>query len=281
MSLLEQVALGFQALRFTALALFRPRLWAPWLILGAVQLAVILAIWMFAHPALSWFMAPLLSGIAGEGVLHYPRVFELMPSLYDRVDVVMGSLLGAVVIGMATPMYAAHFRGEPPEVGASLRAGARRTLPLVIVQLPLNLAVAALSMGVTAWLARRGGGLTTRVLGLVVTGASLAVQALFFYAAARVMLKGEGPLAAWRGLARSWRTGFVPAFVVGATTVILLLPVHWLAGQVLTVVERGRPELAGWLTLMEAGSGLLNSFLLTGSATLIFLSALDEPEEEW
>jgi len=281
MSLFEQIALGFQALRFTALALFRPRLWTPWLMLGAIQLSVVLALWRFAHPVLSWFMAPLLSQMAGEGALHYPRVFELMPTLYDRADVLIGILFGSVAIGMATPLFAAQFHGEAPAVGHALSEGARRAVALILVQLPLNLAVAGLSIGVTAWLEHRGRGITTHVLGLAVTGASLAVQALFFYAAARVMLKGEGPLAAWRGLARSARQGFLPAFVAGTATVILLLPVHWLAGQVLTVVERGRPELAGWLTLMEAAGGLLNSFLLTGSATLIFLSALDSREEEW
>jgi len=281
MSLFEQVALGLQALRFTALALFRPRLWEPWLLLGALQALVVVALWQFAHPAFSWLMAPLLSALAGEPALHYPRVFELMPDLYDRADVYVGALLGSVAIGISTPLFAAQFRGETPRVAESFRMGIRRSPALILVQLPFNVLVTALSLGVESWLARRGGGgLITHAAGFGVTGCSLALQALFFYAAARVMLKGDGTLTALRALPSTWRRGFVPAFVVGAVTLVLLLPLHWLSGQVGAVVQRGRPELVGSLTLLEVAGGLLNWFLLTGSATLIFLSVLDSSEED-
>ena len=281
MSLFEQVALGIQALRFTVLALFRPRLWAPWLMLGAVEVLVVVALWQFAHPAFSWFMAPLLSRLAGEPALHYPRVFELMPEFFDRADVAVGALLGSVAIGIATPLFAGQFRGETPRVGEALAQGLRRSPALILVQLPFNVLVTGISLGVSAWLAHRGGaGLITRAAELGVTGGSLALQASFFYAAALVMLKGRSALESLRELPSTWRRGFVPACVVGALTLLLLLPLHWLSGQEDLVVARGRPELVGWLTLLEVAGGLLNWFLLTGSATLIFLSALDRPDDE-
>jgi hypothetical protein len=280
-SLFEQVALALQALRHTLAALRSPRLWVPWLVLGACQLAVVLAIWHFAHPVLSWFMAPLLRALAGADALHYPNALEMMPRLYDRADVVLGALLGSVMIGASAPLFAEHFRGGVPRVGPALRAALRRAPALVLCQLPFNLLVTGLVFGVGGLLeARGGGGVVSRAAEFAVASLALVVQAAFFYVTARLVLDPRGVGGALAGVPSDWRRGFAPALTVGALTVLLLLPLHWVAGREDLVVSRGRPELVGWLTVVELLAGLLNWFLLTGSATLIYLSVLQGRREE-
>ncbi|MEO5616606.1 MAG: hypothetical protein ABIS67_02465, partial [Candidatus Eisenbacteria bacterium] len=95
MNPLEPLTLAWQALRYTLPQLWRPSLWVWALPLGFVQLAVVVLLWHAAHPAFSWFMAPLLVRLTGNDTLHYPRIFELMPTLYHRADLVIGALLGA------------------------------------------------------------------------------------------------------------------------------------------------------------------------------------------
>jgi hypothetical protein len=280
-SLLEQLALGLQAMRHTIAALRRPLLWAPWLVLGAMELAVVLAIWHFAHPALSWVMAPVLRAAAGPEALHFPRSLELLPVLYDRADVVLGGLLGSILIGASTPMFADHFRGTPPDLRAALAMAARRAPALVVVQLPFNLIVTGLLYGVGGWVAAHGGGgRLVRIAGFGLAGASLVVQAALFYVTARMVLGGRGALGSLAGVPSTWRRGFAPALLVGALTLVVLLPLHWLSGQQNLVVARGRPELVGWLALLELTAGLINWFLLTGCATLLYLTALRGAEEE-
>lgn len=281
MSLFEQLALGMQAIRHTLAALRRPRLWIPWLVLGAVELVVVIAVWQFAHPALSWAMAPLMRAMAGPEALHYPRSLEILPVLYDRADVLIGALVGSVAIGAATPMFAEHFRGTTPNPRAALTMAARRGLPLILVQLPFNLLVTALLYGAGGWLASRGAaGPIARVAGLALAGCSLVVQSALFYVTARLVIGGRGVVAALTGTPSTWRRGFAPALLVGTLTLVVLLPLHWLSGRQDVVIARGRPELVGWLTVVELIAGLLNWFLLTGCATLIYLSVLHGREDD-
>ncbi len=278
MRALEQVMLAGQALRHTAPQLARPRLWAWVLPLAAAELGVVALLWNAAHPAVSWFMAPLLERAGGEAALHYPWVFERMPELFRRADAVLVAVLGPIGIGAATPAFAARFRGRPVHALASLAEGFRRAPDLVLALLPFNLLLLALPALVGALLGGRGG-LVGRAAPLGLAALSLVVQAAFFYVAARVMLEGRPAWAALRTLASSWREGFLPALLVSAAVLVLLLPLQAPGVTAALLVERGRPELAGALTILRAASGWLNGFLLTGAATLLYLSAVAPREE--
>ena len=275
MNPLEQLMLAWQALRHTLPQLWRPGLWLWVLPLALVQLTVVALLWHAAHPAVSWFMAPLLVRLTGDDTLHYPRIFELMPTLYQRADVGLGAVLGAIGIGAATPAFAARFRGEPLGGRRALGDAFRRAPALVLVQLPFNVLLFLLSTFAGAWLERRGaGGLVSRVAPLAVTGVSLLIQAAFFYAAALVVLEKRSAVSAWRALPSTWRPGFLPALLVGASTLLLLLPLQAPGVSAALLVQRGRPELAGALTLLHVFAGWLNAFILTGAATLLYLSAV-------
>lgn len=282
MNLLDQLTLAWQSLRHTVPQLWRPRLWLWALPLGAVQLLVIASLWNAAHPLVSWFMAPLLVTVSGADTLHYPRIFELMSGIYGRADALIGALLGSVAIGAAIPAFAAHFRGEPVHPRVALGEAFRRAPQLIAVLLPFNVALLLLDVVVRTWLAPRlGGGLVGRVLPLAVTGFSLFIQAAFFYAAPLVMIEGRSALAALRELPATWRHGFLAALFVSIATLLLLTPVHLPGVTPGLLVEKGVPELAGWLVVLEMAAGLLNVFILTGAATLLYLSAArPRPREE-
>ena len=79
MSALEQLALAGQALWLSLRELRAGRLWTPWLALGVLQLAVLMALLAFAHPLLAWAVAPLVRVIDGEPALHYPDFYRSLP----------------------------------------------------------------------------------------------------------------------------------------------------------------------------------------------------------
>ena len=280
MNPIEQVTLAFQALRHTIPQLWRGRLWVWALPLAAVECAVVASLWHAAHPWVSWFMAPLLLRFGGADTLHYPRMFELMPAIYERADLVIGAILGSIAIGAATPVFAARFRGEALRPLPALVAAFRRAPDFVLVLLPFNLLLFALSSAADFWLAHRAaGGIVGRALPLVVTAGSLALQAAFFYAASLVALEGHSAWAALRRLPGTWRPGYLAAFLVSATTLLLLTPIHTPGVTASLLVERGTPELAGLLTLLHVLAGLLTGFILTGAATLLYLSVVRGPGE--
>ena len=276
MSFFEQVALGWQALLRTVARVGKPGPWAPLAILGACELAAIALLAWFAHPAVSWFMAPLLRRAGGAELLHYPNVLRALPGLYGRVDVVLGATVGAVAVGAATRIFANQLRGRPEGVVAALGAAARRAVALVVVGLPFNLLVFALTSGL-GWLIahRQSGGLVHRLSDFIVLAGSVVFQSLFFYVTCDVMLAGRGVLAALRDVPHAAARGFWAALVIGTLLALPLLPLQLLAAQSARLVDRGAPELVAWLMAAEAAASLLLWFALAGSATLVYLTAVN------
>ena len=276
----DQLAMAWQALSRTLRRLPRPAPWAPFAILGAFQLAVLALLMGFAHPSVSWFMAPYVQREGGASLLHYPNLFRVLPGLHGRIDLWLGATLGAIVVGAATRVFADDFSGRRPAPGAAIVAASRRAVSLVLASLPFNLLVFLLSFGVD-WLlnSRRSAPLTRHVSDGFVLAASIVLQSVFFYVACDVMLAGRNALGALAAVPRAASRGFFAALAIGTVTALPLLPIDFLASRSGLLVDRGNPELVGWLMLVEILVGLVLWFVLAGSSTLVYLTLIHRDEE--
>ncbi len=280
MNVLEQVSLAFQVLLRTARLIPRPALWMPWLVLGAAQLLALALLWGFAHPAVSWLMAPLLARAAGPEVLRYPNLLRTLPELFSRADLVISMLLGPIVIGAATLLFAQHLSGGRPRPAAALLGSGRRAIALIVAQLPFNLVAIGLLVGPGEWLLRHGGPRSRLLLSLALVAGSVAVRSLLPYVAALVMLEGRGGLRAIRELPGAWARGFWSASVLGLVPLAALLPLRVLSGRAGTLVDHGDPERVVWLVAAQILISLAVWFMLTGSATLVYLVVMARPDSE-
>jgi hypothetical protein len=280
MNVFEQMVLGWIAFARTVREIFRVPLWAPWALLAAVHLVVVALLWWFAHPLVSWLMAPLLRIVGGEEALRYPQIFRMLPTLFGRFDVVVGAVLGSIMIGAGTLLFASRFRGGLAEPGEALRRSVQRAIPLVLASLPFNVMVVGLSFGVEWLIAERDSGAMVRRLAYAaVLGGSVVLQSLFLYVPALIVIEHKGVLGAFAALPRTWMRGFWSALLLGAVLILPLLPLHVLAGRASTLVERGTPELVGVLVVLQILVAMTLGFLLCGSATLVYLSTV-APEHD-
>jgi hypothetical protein len=280
MKMLEQLSLAGQALWLTLRDLRAGRLWVPWLVLGVLQCAVLLALLGFAHPLLAWAVVPFVRAIGGESALHYPDFYRALPSLYSRADLVVGSLAGAVATGWSTRLFAARWTRETLAAGGAWTEIAPRALTLVLAQLPFQLLVLLFAGLLDRALAGQGG--LVRGLGyLVALGGVAGLQALFLYLPALVVIERRGLWRAFAGLPRAWARGFWAALLLGLAALLPLLPLDGMGQGSGLLVDRGAPELVGWVTALQLAVGLAVSFLLAGSSTLVYLGAVAvQPEEE-
>ena len=280
MSLLEQLTLAGQALWLTLRESRAGRLWAPWLVLGVLQCAVLLALLGFAHPLLAWAVVPFVRATGGEPALHYPDFYRALPSLYSRADLVIGSLAGAVATGWSTRLFAARWHRETLGAGGAWGEVAPRTLALVLAQLPFQLLVLLFTALLDRLVAGQGG-LVRHAGDLVALGGVAGLQALFLYLPALIVLERRGLWRAFAGLPRAWARGFWAAVLLGLLALLPLLPLDALGQRSGLLVDRGTPELVGWVTALQLLVGLAVSFLLAGSSTLVYLGAVAaQPGEE-
>jgi len=275
MNVLEQMLLGGQATLFTLRQLFRPALWVPWLMLGAVEVAVVVGLWWFAHPLVSWLVAPILNAIAGPNALRYPSVFRLMPGLFARADVVVGMIVGSIAVGASTALFASRFAGAEARPGEGLRTGFRRAVALILANLPLNLLINALPFLVDQWLAdRHSSAAVIRLTRYGTLGAAVLLQSFFLYVNALVVIGGRSAWGALAELPEAARRGFGAAIVISLVALLPLLPIQLIARGSSTLVDRGTPEMVGWMVIGQVMLALLTAFILTGSATLVYQTAV-------
>ena len=273
---LGQVALAGEALWRTLAQMRSGRLWIPWLALFGAQLAALLVLIGFAHPALSWCMTPLVGALAGGAALHYPGFFRALPALHARADVVLAVLPGALVVGWATGLFAARWRGEVPGPRTAWDLTVRRAGALILASLPAPL----LGALVTAALERATAGesgLARRIAWLTSLGGVVVVRACFLYVPPLVVLGGRGLRGALAALPRAWGSGFWAALALEAALAAPLLAFGRSGWSGDWLVERGRPELVTWLMIAQNAVGLARSFLLAGAATLVYLGAVADP----
>jgi hypothetical protein len=278
MNAIEQVTLALQALWRTPGRMVEGRLWFPWLALGVVQGAVLLGLAGFAHPWLAWALAPLVRAGAGAAALHYPDFFRALPALYARVDLVVAVLPGAVLAGWSVALFAARWRGTQPAPGAAWAEVAPRALTLVLAQLPFSLLALGWSSGMGRLLEGRAG-MALRLGSLMGLAGVVALQALFLYLPAVVLLERRGLRGAFASLPRTWARGFWAGLVLGAVALLPLLPFDALGRRVGLLVDRGVPELAVGVTALQLLAALVISFLLAGSSTLVYLGSVAPPED--
>jgi hypothetical protein len=280
MSALEQLTLAGQALWLTLRAMRAGRLWTPWLALGALQSAVLLAFVGFAHPLLAWAVAPLVRMVGGEQALHYPDFFRSLPALYSRADLVLGALGGAIATGWSTWLFAARWRRRAETPGEAWAETAPRVLSLVLAQVLFSALVLVFTRQFGQVFVDQPG--VVRRLGALLTlGGVAGLQALFLYLPALIMLERHGLWRALGSLPRTWARGFWSALLLAAASLLLLLPLDALGQRSDLLVGRGTPELVAWLTGVQLLVGLAVSFLLAGSSTLVYLGAVaGEPGEE-
>jgi hypothetical protein len=277
----EQFLLGWEALRRSARHLRSFSVWVPGLLVAGVQLAVLGALAWFAHPAFSWFMAPILRRMAGEEALRYPNVFQIMPALYGRAGLVVEALLGAIMAGATVWLFARRFEGRPAAASAGLAVAGRRAAALVLAGLPGTLLI-VLVLGVSdRWLVDHGGPrLVRHAIHYGALGIALVVQAFFLYAIAYVVLEGRGVLRAWGGLPAAAQRGFWGALFISCVLYLPHLPANLLGRIVPMIVQRGRPELVTGLVGAEIVVGLLTNLLLAGGVALLFLGAVSDAHAE-
>jgi hypothetical protein len=280
-NVLEQITLAWQCLLHTGRQLPRRALWTPWLVLGSVQLLVLVALWWFAHPWLSWLVAPRLQAMVGPDVLHYPNLFRVLPDVFARASLFIGGTVGVVMLGAATTLFATRFAEGAVRPGAALARAGGRAPALILANLPFYLIVVGLSVGVESWLAHRGSsGIIQKIVRLGTFGIALLVQAWFLYVNALVMVEGRSAFSALAVLPRAAGRGMVAALMLIGLTFLPMVPLQQLARASGRLVDQGMPETVGWLVVAEIAVAWLSAFLLTGGATLFFQTAIAERHGE-
>ncbi len=276
MNAVEQLALGVVALGRALGASLRPAIWRAWLPVFAAQCVIVVLIAFAAHPAISWFMAPMLHAVTGGDPLHYPELFQRFAALCARADLAVVALLLPLGAGASTRRFGEAF-------GLASAPGRLRddALSLIAVGLPAVLVGVAIQVGLDRLGGVRISGISRVVLAQLGALLMMGAQAATLYVFAEISLGRHGIARTLARILPSFASGFLPAFVALA---LLGLPMLGFAA-VEPLAAAGRwhdlPELAAVVAIARAALQTVLWMLASGVATLVWMGGLVTEREGW
>lgn len=192
-------------------------LWPPFLLLFAINALCLLLLTQFHRPLVAWFMAPLLRGLAGPSVVHYPGFFLGLPGLFSWFNIVLDIVLGSWIFGTAWLIGWKVATGTNPQ-GSRAEAG-RAFARLLALRLPVSILPVLVSIVLPMLLPVREDGtlgpLAQRFQRGTVFLAGVSIESAFLFAPAALLL-GK----------RSLRGAFADSFrMLGRAPLAILLVV--------------------------------------------------------
>lgn len=273
MNPVEQLNLTIWSWIETVRSMRRGVYFVPFLLYLGLQAVAFAMLWGFSHPAVSWFMAPLLIRGFGEGATHYPNNFAIFPVFFARLDLPMSILIGAFVFGAATWLFARGFTGGNARFGEAAAKARGRYVTLLLTQLPGTLLGAAI-----LWWSERAAatghyhGNTLRLVHYGGLFGAVAVQAVFAFALVYAIYESMPAARALLASARLASRNAIGAFLLVAIPVVLHYPALMIYRNESVLISRGAPEVVAGVTAGDLLVGLLTNYLIIGAVTRFYLA---------
>ncbi len=279
MNFFEQLALGAQCPWRTLCEAWRAELWRPWARYLLACVVVLLAIGFAPHPAVSWFMAPLVRWASGDDALRYPELYSRLPGLWKWAQLVLDAAVAPFAAGVAALLWSERFRGAPLHAREARSLMLRHWLALLAASAPVTLVAVLGHVGLGALGQVRLSGLSRALAPQALAALVFLVKAACFYAVPMVMLDPRGSRRALLALPRTWAHGLLPALVASALLAAASLPLQFLLSQPATLLAV-LPEGVLLVAVVNAAVRVGVLGLAAGAGTLLYLSALVPGEDD-
>lgn len=246
------------------------RLWKPFLLLAAVQVALVGLLTQFYRPALSWILSPLLEKVAGIPALHYPQFYIVLPGVFGRANLLIDWLLGSFCIGVALLIVYSNATGDGEE--EVWRVPAKRYLSLLILRLPVLLLLYLINQFVPGLVVGDGApsGMQIRMINYGTFALGVFVELLFVFGPVVLLVESKS-------IGSAFLEGFRYVFRVPIAAVLIImmpnliqLPIHWVFRRGDHIVSNLAPELTAWLVIAAIFLYVLINLLIVGSVVRVY-----------
>lgn len=255
-------------------AMRRGKSFIPFLIFALLQGIMLIALLRFAYPPLSSVLAPIMRRFFGEVSLHYPHNFLVLPQMYNRANILLGGIVGVVVIGVATQMFAAiHQRRSP-----SFWGGVRESLPRYGWLFLVWLVETALILLIVGGLPSVLGGFipASRLVRSITYFVGLITSAAFAYTTAFVVLEKRHAVKAISGSLSIFGGNIIISFFLVAIPSLFHVPIDFLARRSELLIAKFIPETVAVVILTGIGISIVANYLLVGTVTGFYLLARNQ-----
>ena len=258
-----------------------PRVLFPFILVGIMDGLLLTIIYMAPRPPFARFLAPIIRAFWGEGFLHYPTNFVLLPKIFQYAHIAMIGFAGVIMTGMAIGLIDQAVKGVKPAFFSSLKYAASRFFALATVWFSMFGLVSMTFRG-TGFLINKmqamgmfEGVITRQAVGEAAYWTnifiSMVVEVLFLYAIPSLILERKSIFGAFKKTFVLARKYFTATLVLVMCPSVLYLGIIFLRRNIGSLTSMFFPEVI----LYILGAGIVISviidFMVTTSGTLLFL----------
>lgn len=253
----------------TIKAMFRPRLWLPFLLYAILSLVVL---WVFSKPFMP-VLGPIVANISefitgSERVVHYPDNYILLPMTYGWASIVLSVFVEVLLVGAAFIMFAGYYQAEPVGFGASIRDASRKYLQIFLLWLILSAIFIVLLTFVPRLFEPLIEGSRKRALvfnvGLKMS-AGVVVTAMLMYVLPAILIDGERFFAAIGISIRTFFKNVISSYIIAAVPVLISLPFSSALDFPLAITTKFSPELVLYTLAGGVIANMIASFVFAST----------------
>lgn len=250
----------------------------PYFLFAVLQGIVLTILIFFFIPPFSRVLVPLMLRFYGELALHYPHSYMVLPFLFSGVNRwLLNPLASWLIIGTATLMFAAGYRGQRPRLGRSFGKALRLWVPLFVVGLVEWGVVLGLTqlLRLTATEVLQWGAQAHRLFRVAGFLLNVIFVVPFAFTAAYVVLGNQNIWRALKGSFSLAKSNYGVTFLIIAIPAFFSWAVDFITGKAPQIVFKFSPEIVVLLLILGIVTTLVVNFVIVGALTAFYLHATE------
>jgi hypothetical protein len=233
--------------------------YVPFLIYAVVQVLLLYGLNNFARSPFAVVLVPLVRRFFGEAALHYPNFYMILASLYSQMNIVLSGLVGIVMVGTATYIFAGGFNNRPVSFGQALGAVMKKYGVLFIIWLIVSAMIFAVILGfpylVTQLL--QPSYMLGRVVEMIGLLLGILTASIFSYTSALIILDNQKLLKTISTTLAMFKRNAGTTFLLVAIPTLFYFPISYLSRRIDLIVSKFSPEMI----VVVLGIGILITFI--------------------
>ena len=249
------------------------RIFVPFLVFAIIQLGGLFVLLNFYRYPINNLLVPVFKLVAGENYLHYPDSFMVMPLLFSYTNIILSGLIGTVIIGISTLLFAGKYQKKKITFSLSVKKVFPKYLILFVLWILESITVFAVMLGLPALCQNLFilEYIEIRYLEFACFFSGLFVAAIFAYTTAAVVLGNQGIKKSFLASYKIFGKHIIATFLLVLIPNIANLPFNYASGKTLLVLQRFNPEMIFVLISFTIIVSVVTNFFLVGTVTRYYM----------
>jgi len=260
-----------------------PAIFIPFIIFAIIEFIALICIYLAPRMPLRLILGPPIRTFWGEGFLHYPLNFLLIPKLMSLSRMFLSIIFSSVLTGMAVVIISDIYNKKHLNLETAFKSALKKYISLFSIVFILILLYYGLIKIVNTGLAKYFIAGHTRLLFLGVRAwlgpilfvinfiLGVLIQSAFIYAIPTLIIENEKlPKSITRSFAL-FKKLFVPTLILVGLPILFYIPIVIIQGNSTILMNKLFPEFILWVAILGIIVNALIDLVITTSCTFLYL----------